>query len=253
MPTFIAHGEQAPQTDVDVLGVRFPYSQEYPDDEALGIPAGKIDIVFGESRAGRCRLNGPWKAENPAPLKYVLRRVGIFEDPSEATTKLLAEYRYEAATCVIRIVCFGGKRNSTLSAATQILWTDVLKFISHRFQRYAHQKAEHQTWDSFGQYLWKKLRWDNVPEIKEVVEEWNADCSGWPDSRRMAINGFSNANCVLLLGLESLWRLYSYRCDWLNSWEQVSIIVAARWPVKGARMPPLKGASHGRTAVCLSI
>src|SRR5712692_8838890 len=81
MPNFIAHGDGGPRTDVDVLGVRLPHSREYPDDTArLQIPPQKIDVVFAESKAGRCKLNGPWKAggRNHA-LEYVLRRVGIFE------------------------------------------------------------------------------------------------------------------------------------------------------------------------------
>ena len=52
MPNFIAHCHDGARTDVDVLGVRFPHSSEYPDDAArLFFPCDRIDIVLGEAKA----------------------------------------------------------------------------------------------------------------------------------------------------------------------------------------------------------
>jgi hypothetical protein len=184
-PNFIAHGEGGPRTDVDVLAVRFPHSREYPDDvQRLHIPANKIDVVFAESKAGRCRLNGPWKtAGNQHALEYVLRRVGIFEDDAAiatAATQLYGKRRHEDGDCVVRIVCFGAQTNGAIPQVTQILWPDVLSFISQRFGTYRGQKAEHQHWDSFGAHLWDTLSGDVIPNVTSIVDGWKAKCPCWP-------------------------------------------------------------------------
>jgi hypothetical protein len=175
IPNFIAHGDGGPRTDVDVLGVRFPHSREYPDDaQRLQIPPNKVDIVFAESKAGRCKLNGPWKnGGDRQALEYVLRRVGIFESDNSihaAATRLYAEQRQETGDYLIRIVCFGSKTNGTLARVTQVLWPDVLSFINRRFETYLRLKAEHQHWDSFGKYLWDRLGGDVIPEVKDIVK-----------------------------------------------------------------------------------
>lgn len=184
-PNFIAHGDGGPRTDVDVLAVRFPHSQEYPDDtQRLHIPANKIDVVFAESKTGRCKLNGPWKSDgNQQALEYVLRRVGIFENDIailSAAKQLYDKRRYEDGVYVVRIVCLGAKRNRTLAGVTQILWSDVILFINHRFQAHQAQKAEHQHWDSFGKYLWDKLSGDVVPSVTDILDGWKAKCPCWP-------------------------------------------------------------------------
>ncbi len=184
-PNFIAHGDGGPRTDVDVLAVRFPHSREYPDDaKRLYIPADKIDVVFAESKTGRCKLNGPWKSggDNKA-LEYVLRRVGTFENDAAITSaanQLYEKQKYEKGDYVVRIVCFGGQTNGTLPHVTQILWPDVLSFISQRFGTYRAQKAEHQHWDSFGAYLWDCLSGDVVPSVAAIVDGWKAKCPCWP-------------------------------------------------------------------------
>jgi hypothetical protein len=184
-PNFIAHGDGGPRTDVDVLAVRFPHSREFPDDDVkrLQIPPHKVDVVFAESKASRCKLNGPWKAggDNHA-LEYVLRRVGIFAGDvaiSSAADQLYKEQKYENGVYVVRIVCFGAQRNGTLPRVTQILWPDVLSFFNQRFREYQAQKAEHQHWDSFGNYLWERLSEDVVPDVVDIVDGWKAKCPCW--------------------------------------------------------------------------
>jgi hypothetical protein len=174
MPNFIAHGDGGPRTDVDVLGLRLPYSREYPDDtDRLQTVPHKVDVVLAEAKKGRCKLNGPWKPRgNRHALEYVLRRVGAFESDSsvsEVATELYARQRYEDGSCLVRIVCFGSKMNGRLGGVTQILWCDALSFINQRFRTYRDQKVEHQHWDSFGQYLWERLTRDDVPGVEEMV------------------------------------------------------------------------------------
>ncbi len=184
-PNFIAHGDGGPRTDVDVLAVRFPHSQEYPDDmQRLHIPANKIDVIFAESRTGRCKLNGPWKAAGDHhALEYVLRRVDVLENDKSITAAangLYEKQSYESGDYVFRIVCFGSQTNGTLPRVTQVMWPDVLSFISQRFGTYQAQKAEHQHWDSFGAYLWDNLSRGVVPNVTAIVEGWKAKCPCWP-------------------------------------------------------------------------
>ncbi|HEV2522123.1 MAG TPA: hypothetical protein VGT24_07045 [Candidatus Acidoferrales bacterium] len=185
MPNFIAHGEGGPRTDVDVLGVRFPHSREYPDDkDRLQISPQKIDVVFAEVKTGRCKLNGPWKAGgNRQALEYVLRRTGTIESDNSifaVANELYTKQRYENGTYVVRIICFGGKPNGTLPKVTQILWPNVVSFINQRFQTYLGDKAEHQHWDSFGQYLWVRLSGNYVPTVDDIARGWEAKCPCWP-------------------------------------------------------------------------
>ncbi len=185
MPNFIAHGEGGPRTDVDVLAVRFPHSTEYPDDtKQLQIPPKRIDVVFAESKTGRCKLNGPWKnGGDQCALEYVLRRVGILGSNSlilTAASQLYEKQRYENADYIIRIVCFGSQPNGKLAHVTQVLWPDVLSFINRRFRTYIDKKAEHQHWDSFGQYLWGKLIGDVVPDITDIRDGWKTQSPRGP-------------------------------------------------------------------------
>jgi hypothetical protein len=66
IPNFVVHPDQGgnQETDVDVLGVRFPYREEN-----LGLPMedekhfrkfpDKAFITIAEVKSGRCGLNGP--------------------------------------------------------------------------------------------------------------------------------------------------------------------------------------------------
>src|ERR1700730_15710200 len=138
IPNFIAHGRTSSQTDVDVLAVRFPHSEEYPDDvKVLRIPHGKTDVLLAEVKAGECRLNGPWKGKSEGdPLEYVPRRVGLL-DPTkvkEAANELCAHRLYppekelEKSPYVIRIACFGNAENASLRDVTQIIGPKVTSF-----------------------------------------------------------------------------------------------------------------------------
>lgn len=191
MPNFIAHAHDGARTDVDVLGVRFPYSREYPDDDArLHFPQDKIDIVLTEAKAGECDLNGPWKGKSAAqPLEYVLRRVGVFGDQSlldRAANEIYARRRFppdeesKRWPFVVRVLCFGKSENKRLHGVTQILWPQVVSFIGNRFRTYAIEKADHNHWDSFGKFLWRELSGDKQPSVEQLSEDWKRVCRCWP-------------------------------------------------------------------------
>jgi hypothetical protein len=187
IPNFIAHGNIETRTDVDVLGVRFPHSCEFEDDtKRLDIRAENIDVVLSEVKKGRCKVNGPWRQREPnRALEYVLRRVGLFDEEAsivDAANALYSTRRYENDRFSVRIICFGRKRNASLTGVTQILWSDVISFISSRFDRYKREKADNQYWDSFGIYLWDKLATagQQRPDVDDIVAGWERKCPCWP-------------------------------------------------------------------------
>jgi hypothetical protein len=77
---FYAHDRHETLGEVDVIGVRFPHSQElhFKDSEALKIPDGKIDVVLAEAKRGNIdSLNNSWNSSESLALEYFVRRVGI--------------------------------------------------------------------------------------------------------------------------------------------------------------------------------
>lgn len=191
MPNFIAHADDGARTDIDVLGVRFPHSTEYPDDGArLRFPQDKIDIVLAEAKAGECAINGPWKGKSAAhPLEYVLKRVGVFGDPSlvdRAANEIYTRRRFppdeesDKWSFVIRVLCFGKSENKGMHNVTQILWPQAISFIGKRFQTYAIEKADHDHWDSFGKFLWQELSGDELPSVDQLLADWKTACPCWP-------------------------------------------------------------------------
>ena len=179
MANFIAHGQPASLTDFDVVGVRFKDSRElnFSDDtRRLHIPQDvKVDIILAEATSRRCKVNGPWSRPNRG-VEYVLERVGVF--PSEEipviANSLFKKRKYVSSdkTFCIRIVCFGSKKNRNLQAVTQIVWSDVVSFISQRFREHQDVKADHQQWDYFGKYLWDSLLHEKLLDLKSLEQGW---------------------------------------------------------------------------------
>lgn len=177
MPNFIAHGRNGPLTEVDVLGIRFPHSREFLDDERLEIPTDSVDIVFAEAKEGRIdELNGPWSSPGKGALDYVLRRVGVV--PTDQANGLAVElYHTRKAKrdgFQIRIVCFARDINQDLQVqgVTFVPWTQVLGFIHQRFSENQRLKEDHQVWDDFGRYLWDTLI-RNVPDANAFFVDWD--------------------------------------------------------------------------------
>ena len=134
LPNFIAHGRGGPLTEVDVLGVRFPYSEEaeFEDDAALRIPNQGTDIVFAEAKTRQINvLNGPWGRPETGALDYVLRRVGIL--PEAQVAALAAALYVQRATQIngvtLRIICFAETIGDELreEGVTFIPWAQVLQ------------------------------------------------------------------------------------------------------------------------------
>src|SRR5690349_8747935 len=109
LPNFMAHRRGGALTEVDVLGVRFPHSQEFEDDPNLKIPRDRADVVFAEAKGRKIEnLNGPWGSPEGGALEYVLRRVGIVPVAAveELAKDLYTKRTAEIGEYRIRIVCF---------------------------------------------------------------------------------------------------------------------------------------------------
>jgi hypothetical protein len=184
LPNFIAHGRPGTLTEVDVLGVRFPHSEEpkFKDDPGLKIPNDRIDIVFAEVKGKKIEdLNGPWSSPEKGALDYVLKRVGVApaEQVKGLATDLYKKRNAEIDGYRIRIVCFADTISDGLlkQDVTFISWAQALDFIRNRFQGNARLKQDHEAWDDFGKYLWTALVNDNV-DADGLFHGWDTRSRG---------------------------------------------------------------------------
>jgi len=166
IPNFIVHpegpredGAYPQQTDVDVLGVRFPFRAEnrgrpMPDHALFAAEQRRPMVVLSEVKTGQCRLNGPWTDPKRENMQKVLCAGGF--RPAGQVEGIAAElYQtgiWEDEGLIIRIVCFGAQHNSGLDksypAVPQLLWKqDVLPFVYQRFDQYKLEKQMHHQWD----------------------------------------------------------------------------------------------------------
>jgi hypothetical protein len=166
IPNFIVHpegpredGAYPQQTDVDVLGVRFPFRAEnrnrpMRDHRLFLSEQHRPMVVLSEVKTGQCGLNGPWTRRESQNMQKVLCAGGFRPaDQVDAIAEALYEHGlWEDESLVIRIVCFGQQHNKGLAkshpAVEQLLWQeDVLPFIYRRFDQYKLEKQMHHQWD----------------------------------------------------------------------------------------------------------
>lgn len=165
IPNFIVHpegpredGAYPQQTDVDVLGVRFPYRAENRrrpmPDHPFFLAERRPLVVLSEVKTERCALNGPWTNPDLQNLQKVLA-AGGFRPVDQVDDMATALYRtgvWEDNTLVVRILCFGSRPNGALRRdfpqVPQFTWRDdVLPFIYRRFDEYKLEKQMHHQWD----------------------------------------------------------------------------------------------------------
>jgi hypothetical protein len=159
VPNFILHPDTpgSERTDVDVLGVRFPYSNEIAGrkmetDSNLVRQDKKIDFVIAEVKSGRCDLNGPWTDEKLENMHYVIKWLGMVPESEvpDVARELYSDKRCERDKWIIRLVCFGSRTSQHLPKnVVQLTHERVIDFVSKRFEKHANIKSPHKQWDSF--------------------------------------------------------------------------------------------------------
>lgn len=176
IPNFVVHpeaprddGAYSQQTDVDLLGVRFPFRAEnrgrpMPDFPLFG-DERRVQVVLSEVKTSQCRLNGPWTNPELQNLQKVLC-AGGFRPPDQVDA--ISGTLYETGVwtdneMAIRIVCFGARHNNGVKQkfpdVPQLLWhQDVLPFIFQRFHEYHLEKRMHEQWEVDGKELFTTAR-----------------------------------------------------------------------------------------------
>lgn len=123
-------------TDLDILAIRFPDPHRRPDprssldlflrsDEALDAPPDSIDLIIGEVKEGKARLNDALAREET--IAFALRRVGCCPEEEVPThARAIARGGSHAmrmgvdAECRGRLVVFAGKGEVGRSGVTTI-------------------------------------------------------------------------------------------------------------------------------------
>jgi hypothetical protein len=168
IPNFVVHPDQGPnqETDVDIIGVRFPYREEnlldpMKDADVFCRYPDKILIVITEVKNSICVLNGPWTKPERQNMLRVLCAMGTFSR-SEAILAAKSIYevgQYSSDQFHVTLLCLGGEMNLEVKRkypkVPQILWPEVLGFIYQRFKDYKRQKTSHPQWDEQGKELWR--------------------------------------------------------------------------------------------------
>jgi hypothetical protein len=166
-PGFVVHPDRGrnQETDVDLIGVRFPYRAEnlirpMEDDPRFSAVTEKTIIAVVEVKAGAMRLNGPWTNKERNNMLRVVRAIGPLprEETRLAARALYEEGLYQSQLYHVMLVCIGSRINTDLKdshpAVPQITWPEILRFIYDRFRGYRNEKRSHGQWDQDGQNLW---------------------------------------------------------------------------------------------------
>jgi len=163
---FIVHPDKGSnqETDVDLLGVRFPFRAENLRrpmlDDRLFRAVPRSYIVLCEVKSGVCALNGPWTRPERGNLNRVLHAVGAFSGKENEwiASEIQSTGMFENQFYRVSLVCFGRERSWTLAVShpnvPQITWAECLGFIYDRFRAYRNEKASHGQWDDTGKVLW---------------------------------------------------------------------------------------------------
>lgn len=181
IPNFVVHPDSGGQqgTDVDVLGVRFPYRREnrdrpMVDSERFRHQRGKAYVALAEIKKRTCVLNGPWTAPERENMQRVLSALGMLgnHEIDFAAQRIYEQGYFENQLYYVSMVCFGAELGNQVTSqypkVPQILWPEVKQFVWERFRGYRNQKSAHLQWDAVGKGLWD-LAMLRDPETRQDV------------------------------------------------------------------------------------
>jgi hypothetical protein len=174
IPNFVVHpegpredGAYPQRTDVDVLGVRFPYRAEsrgrpMPDFALFAREKKRPMVVISEVKTKKCGLNGPWTKPELQNMQKVLSAGGFtpIDQVEGVSAALYVHGIWQDESLVVQLLCFGDEHHRGLGQTHpqvhQLLWKrDVLPFIYRRFHEYKLEKQMHQQWDEDAKALFK--------------------------------------------------------------------------------------------------
>ncbi len=139
-------------TDIDILAVRFlhePHPLKGPMAQPLHVLLGKdpelgtfedgLDVIVGEVKESRARLNPPLQRRQT--VAFALRRVGCCpeETVEEEPERVIQEGQREhwmpgGMRCCVRLVVFAGYKSSKQKAARYVSLDHCASFIAGRFR-----------------------------------------------------------------------------------------------------------------------
>jgi hypothetical protein len=178
---FVVHPDtgQDQETDVDVLGVRFPFRAEnlvkpMRDHEVFTQYQDKPLFVIAEVTVQPCKLNGPWTNPARQNMLRVLRAIGAFSahHALAVAAALYGNGYFEDSIYCVSLVCVGRERSSGVAQrypnVPQLTLEHLARFIYGRFREYRRQKVAHPQWDDCGHRLW------NLADGSRTFEEFFA-------------------------------------------------------------------------------
>lgn len=151
LPVRTVKGRRASDvTDVDILAVRFPHQPValprrvrrplevfLGADPALGCADDRVDVIIGEMKEGRARLNPALQREQT--IAFALRRVGCCPEPQVAAeARAVAHHGSQQMSmpgrvpCRIRLVAFAGYEDVSATRVATIPLAHCAEFIAQR-------------------------------------------------------------------------------------------------------------------------
>ncbi|ABU60417.1 hypothetical protein [Roseiflexus castenholzii] len=120
-PNRIRNGIIAPHTETDTIALRMPYSVEIAGNLRIANHEilvegqnGRFDVVIAEVKSGNDnRPNRVWRNKNLAPIKYIVRFVGLYDECqiTNVASQLATHYCYENERSRIRYIVFASEPN----------------------------------------------------------------------------------------------------------------------------------------------
>jgi len=168
LENFLIHHERRGNegTDVDILGVRFPYRNELADSEQpiedhdVFRCSEKVEIILAEIKTGQCNLNGPWTDPNKRNMNRVLQALGAFSkgEIDQVSNDLYSKAIFQNDKYLCRLFALGLYPNDKLNPSpVQLTWDEILSFIYLRFTKYQKYKTQHRQWNQVGQDLFSMV------------------------------------------------------------------------------------------------
>lgn len=186
IPGFVLHSDQPrrPITDADVLGVRFPYSQEFlrdirmTDDRWLSEVTypGQTLVVIAEVKTSTCNVNGPWTDRDRGGMEKVVRRIGFAPEnmTNEIAKSLYETLHWHNDDYRVQYVAVGRQTNHELTRhrpnLRQLTWADVAAFMWERFSSFGEIKGTSTQWPVFGKRFAAAVNQGQITHASEAAD-----------------------------------------------------------------------------------